>query len=75
MEAYVCIDYNAMDNYRKVTGLQVATWANEGLHGASITGGNTPHVWDYTMDETVNNGELIRLAASYLKSKGFNVKM
>lgn len=74
VEAFVYIDYNSMNNYRKVSGLQVATWANEGLHGATIEGNNTPHVWDYTMAETVENGELLRLAVDYLRSKGFNVK-
>ena len=71
VEAYVYIDYNAMNNYRKVSGLQVVTWANEGLHGGLDVGNNTPHVWDATIDETVNNGKLLRLAIEYLKS---NVK-
>lgn len=31
--AYIYIDYDAMDNYVNATGFQVATWANEGLHG------------------------------------------
>ena len=74
VEAYVYIDYNAMNNYRKVSGLQVVTWANEGLHGGLGVGNNTPRVCDATMDETVNNGELLRLAIEYLKSKGLNVK-
>ena len=74
VEAYVYIDYNAMNNYRKVSGLQVVTWANEGLHGGLDVGNNTPHVCDATIDETVNNGELLRLAVEYLKSRGFNVK-
>ena len=74
VEAYVYIDYYAMNNYRKVSGLQVVTWANEGLHGGLDVGNNTPHVWDATIDETVNNGELLRLAVEYLKSRGFNVK-
>ena len=74
VEAYVYIDYNAMNNYKKVSGLQVVTWANEGLHGGLDVGNNTPHVWDATIDETVNNGELLRLAIEYLKSRGFNVK-
>jgi len=38
------------------------------------TGGKTPRVWDDTMDATVNNGEILRLALEYLKSKGFSVK-
>lgn len=74
VEAYVYIDYNAMNNYRKVSGLQVVTWANEGLHGGLAVGNNTPHVWEDTMDNTVNNGELLKLAVEYLRKKGFNVK-
>ena len=74
VEAYVYIDYNAMNNYKKVSGLQVVTWANEGRQGGLGVGNNTPHVWDATIDETVNNGELLRLAIEYLKSRGFNVK-
>ena len=49
---------------------QVATWANQGLHGGTISGNNTPHVWDDTIENTVDNGELLRLAVDYLKSKG-----
>lgn len=73
VEAYVYIDYNSMNNYRKVSGLQVVTWANEGLHGGLDVGNNTPYVWDETMEYTVNNGKLLSLAVEYLKSKGFNV--
>lgn len=73
VEAYVYIDYNSMNNYRKVSGLQVVTWANEGLHGGLDVGNNTPYVWDETMENTVNNGKLLSLAVEYLKSKGFNV--
>ena len=73
IEASVYIDTDAMDNYYNATGYQVATWANRGLHGGLDTGSNTPHVWDDTMDETVNNGELLRLAVDYLRSKGFSV--
>ncbi len=60
--ASVYIDTDAMDDYYNVTGYQVADWANRGLHGGLDTGGNTPHVWDDTLDETVNNGELLELA-------------
>lgn len=74
VEAYVYIDYSAMDNYYNASGYQVASWANEGWHGGWNTGNNTPHVWDATMDETVNNGELLRLAVDYLRSNGFCVK-
>ncbi len=75
VEAFVYIDYNAMNNYRKVSGLQVATWANQGLHGATIEENNTPHVWDDTIAETAENGELLRLAVDYLKQEGFDVKI
>ena len=71
--ASVYIDTDAMDDYYNAAGYQVADWANRGLHGGLDTGGNTPHVWDDTLDETVNNGELLRLAVDYLKSKGITV--
>ena len=48
--------------------------ANQGLHGGLNTGSNTPHVWDDTMDNTVNNGELLKLAVEYLRSKGISVR-
>ena len=73
--ASVYIDTDYMDNYYNATGEQVATWANQGLHGGSIQGNNTPHVWDDTIDETVNNGELLKLAVEYLKSKGISVRV
>lgn len=72
--ASVYIDTDSMDNYYDATGEQVAHWANQGTHGGMISGNNTPHVWDDTMDSTVNNGELLRLAIDYLKSKGFSVR-
>ena len=73
--ASVYIDTDYMDNYYNATGEQVATWANQGLHGGSIQGNNTPHVWDDTIDETVNNGELLKLAVEYLKNKGISVRV
>lgn len=73
--ASVYIDTDYMDDYYNATGEQVATWANQGTHGGSIQGNNTPHVWDDTMDETVNNGELLELAVEYLKSKGISVRV
>ena len=73
--ASVYIDTDSMDDYYNATGDQVATWANQGTHGGTIQGNNTPHVWDDTMDETVNNGELLQLAVSYLKSKGISVRV
>lgn len=72
--ASVYIDTDSMDNYYNATGEQVARWANQGTHGGTISGNNTPHVWDDTLRETVNNGELLRLAVEYLKSKGFSVR-
>lgn len=73
VEAIVYIDTASMNNYYEASGYQVASWANEGLHGGMNVGNDTPHVWDDTMDETVNNGELLKLAVEYLKSKGFSV--
>ena len=73
--ASVYIDYESMDDYKGVTGYQVVDWANQGLHGGLDVGNNTPEVWNDTMDATVNNGELLRLAVAYLRSKGFNVKV
>lgn len=73
--ASVFIDTDSMDNYYNATGEQVARWANQGLHGGLDTGSKTPRVWDDTMDSTVNNGELLRLAADYLRSKGFSVRV
>ena len=73
--ASVYIDYESMDNYRNATGYEVVSLANQGLHGGLDVGNNTPHVWDDTMDETINNGELLRLAIQYLKSKGIPVRV
>ena len=72
--ASVYIDTESMDNYYNATGFQVAQWANKGLHGGLNTGSKTPHVWDDTMDNTVNNGELLKLAVDYLRSKGISVR-
>ena len=64
-----------MDNYYSATGNQVATWANQGLHGGKDLGTNTPHVWDDTMANTVENGELVRAALDYLRKQGFDVEV
>lgn len=72
--ASVYIDYENLDDYYETSGYDVVNWANQGLHGGLDTGSNTPHVWDDTIDETINNGELLRLAIQYLKSKGFSVR-
>ncbi len=53
--------------------IEVADWANRGLHGGLDTGSSTPHVWDDTINETVNSGELLKLAVEYLKSRGIPV--
>ena len=73
--ASVYIDYESMDDYYDASGYQVVSWANEGLHGGLDVGNNTPHVWDDTMEETVKNGELLKSAIAYLKSKGFSVRV
>ena len=71
----VYIDTESMDNYYNATGFQVASWANQGVHGGGNAGSKTPHVWDDTMDNTVNNGELLKLAVDYLRSKGISVRV
>ncbi len=73
VRASVYIDYDSLNSYREVSGYQVAKWSNEGLHGG-IEVDHKPHVWDDTMRETVENGELLKLAIEYLKSKGFSVR-
>lgn len=72
--ASVYIDYESMDDYVNATGFQVATWANTGYHGG-LSVSHKPHVWDDTMDETINNGSLLKLAIAYLKSKGYSVRV
>lgn len=73
--ASVYIDVDYMSNYYGVTGQQVATWANEGLHGGKNLALNTPCVWDVTMVTTVDNGALVRDAVAYLRSQGFTVRI
>ena len=73
--ASVYIDVGYMSNYYGVTGQQVATWANKGLHGGKNLATNTPHVWDATMANTVDNGALVRDAVAYLRSQGFTVRV
>ena len=74
VKASVYIDYESMDDYVNATGYQVATWANTGSHGG-LSVSHKPHVWDDTMDETINNDSLLNLAIHYLKSKGFSVRV
>lgn len=73
VRASVYIDTDAMNSYRNVSGYQVAKWSNEGLHGGMEVD-HKPHVWDDTLRETIDNGELLKLAVEYLKSKGFSVR-
>lgn len=72
VRASVYIDYDSLNSYG-VSGYQVAKWSNEGTHGGMEVD-HKPHVWQDTMDMTVNNGELLRLAIDHLKSKGFSVR-
>ena len=72
--AYVYINTDSMNNYRKISGEQVVTWANEGLHGGLDVGNNTPHVWDDTLDEMIGNGKLLDEAIDYLRKQGFEVR-
>ena len=69
----VYIDYESMDNYVNTTGFQVATWANTGLHGG-LSVSHKPHVWDDTLENTIDNGSLLQLAIQYLRSQGFSVR-
>lgn len=73
VRASVYIDYNSLNSYKNVSGYQVVSWADQGLHGGMEVD-HKPHVWQDTMDETVNNGELLRLAIEYLKSHGISVR-
>lgn len=72
VRASVYIDYDSLNRYG-VSGYQVAKWSNEGTHGGMEVD-HKPHVWQDTIDNTVNNGELLRLAVDHLKSKGFSVR-
>lgn len=73
VKASVYIDYESMNNYVNATGYQVAKWANEGQHGG-LEVSHKPHVWDDTMDNTINNNSLLELAVEYLKSRGISVR-
>lgn len=72
VKASVYIDYNALNNYGDVSGLQVVKWADEGFHGGKKVE-HEPHVWKDTIDNTVNNGMLLKMAVDYLKAKDFEV--
>ena len=69
----VYIDTDYMDNYYSASGEQVAEWANTGLHGGREVA-HKSHVWDDTIENTVENGELLKQAIKYLSQKGFTVK-
>ena len=73
VKASVYIDYDSLNSYKGVTGYQVVKWSDDGLHGGMEVD-HKPHVWQDTIDNTVNNGELLKLAVEYLKSKGFSVR-
>lgn len=73
IRASVYIDYESMNNYVDATGFEVATFANTGTHGG-LSVNHKPRVWDDTMRETVENGELLRLAVEYLRSRGISVR-
>lgn len=73
-KAMVYIDYESMDNYVNATGFQVAVWANTGLHGG-LSVSHKPHVWDDTLENTIDNGSLLQLAIQYLRSQGFSVRV
>lgn len=73
VRACVYIDYDSMDDYVNATGYQVASWANQGMHGG-LSVNHKPHVWDDTMDSTINNGSLLQLAIQYLRSQGIPVR-
>ncbi|WP_277935546.1 hypothetical protein [Parablautia muri] len=73
VKASVYIDYESMDNYVNATGFQVAAWANQGKHGG-LSVSHEPHVWDDTVNETLNNGTLLKMAIQYLKSNGISVR-
>ena len=62
--ASVYIDTDSMDNYVNATG----------YHGG-LSVSHKPHVWNDTMDATINNGSLLKSAIAYLKSKGFSVRV
>ena len=73
VRARVYIDYDSLDSYKNVSGYQVAKWSNEGLHGGMEVD-HKPHVWQDTIDNTVNNGKLLKLAVEYLKNHGISVR-
>ena len=73
VRASVYIDYDSLNSYKNVTGYQVVSWADQGKHGGMQVDHN-PHIWQDTIDNTVNNGEILKLAIEYLKSHGISVR-
>ena len=73
VKASVYIDLDSMDDYVNATRYQVAQWANTGLHGG-LSVSHKPHVWDDTLDNTINNDSLLNLAIQYLKGQGIPVR-
>lgn len=71
--AVVYINTDSLD-YNKMSGYQVADWANQGLHGGLNTGDDTPRIWDDTIKENIEDGQLLLLAKDYLRKAGFTVK-
>lgn len=72
--AIVYIDYDSMDNYRSATGYEVVNWANQGLHGGIEVKVGSPHVWDDTIENAIENDELLKNAIKFLKNKGIVVR-
>lgn len=73
VKASVYIDYESLDSYVNATGYEITLWANQGKHGG-LSVSHKPHVWDDTMDKTINNGTLLNMAVKYLKSQGISVR-
>ena len=73
VRASVYIDYDSLNSYKNVSGYQVVSWADQGKQGGMEVD-LKPHVWQNTGDNTVNNGELLKLAIEYLKSHEISVR-
>jgi hypothetical protein len=70
--AEIGIDYESLYNYKDVTGFEVVSWANQGLHGGLDVGTDT-RVWDDTIESTITSGQLLKDCIIYLKSRGINI--
>jgi hypothetical protein len=71
-QAVVGIDYESLDNYKEATGFDVVVFANQGLHGGLDVDTNT-HVWDDSIDSTIESGQLLADCIIFLKSRGLTV--